>query len=205
MSGLLYNIEAIQNYYDNGLTAMATFKVSKTQSAVSTLNGNSIVGLPSATIMNVAYHSGQNTANLPLYVATGGMKIPAEFLNKLPSSGAIPAPAGACPAAAQPQVTFMTEGGNAVTPALIEQKALKEIPSELVTMAQDDPNSLYSKIESMVPQGDMRLATAQGWDDLLWTPLKAMQEPAESLMDYQLWNASQDIMEPDYRHVPGAA
>jgi hypothetical protein len=40
---------------------------------------------------------------------------------------------------------------------------------------------------------DMRLASAQGWNDLLWGVLKKLQKPAESLMDYQLWNASPDI------------
>jgi hypothetical protein len=44
-----------------------------------------------------------------------------------------------------------------------------------------------------VQLGDQRLATADGWNQLLWDKLQAMQVPAESLMDYQLWNASSDI------------
>ncbi len=41
--------------------------------------------------------------------------------------------------------------------------------------------------------GDQRMATAQGWNDLLWGKLKEQQKPAKSLMDYQLWNASPEI------------
>jgi hypothetical protein len=47
----------------------------------------------------------------------------------------------------------------------------------------------------MVPMGDQSLATPQGWNNLLWSKLRAMQQPAESLMDYQLWNASSEIMQ----------
>lgn len=199
MSDLLYDIEAIQNYYDDGMTAMATFQVSKTSSIASNLNGKTVVFLSYITVKNAASNNGLKTGYSLQYtsmiVAGGVKKVPKEFMDRLPSSGAMKAPAGACPAAAEPQVTFKTKGGDAVTPKLIEEKDIETIPSELVTMAQDDPDSLYKKIEEMVPMNDMRLATTQGWDDLLWSKLRAMRQPAESLMDYQLWNASSEIMQ----------
>jgi len=170
MVDFLYNMEAIQNYYDDGMTAMATFQVGATK----TTEGARAL----SAVKNV----------------------PQEFLDKLPPGGAMPAPAGACVAAAKPQVTFMTKGSDAVppeavTPELIAEKDIQTIPSELVTIAQNDPDSLASLIEDMVPMGDLSLATPQGWDNLLWSKLREMQQPAESLMDYQLWNASSEIMQ----------
>jgi hypothetical protein len=64
---------------------------------------------------------------------------------------------------------------------------------DLVTLAKDDPNSLLMLMNSLVKQGDPRMATAAGWNELLWDQLKKHQQPAESLMDYQLWNASPEI------------
>jgi hypothetical protein len=168
MVDFLYNVEAIQNYYDDGMTAMATFQPEDTK----TTEGARAL--------------------------TAVKNVPQEFLDKLPSGGAMPAPAGACVAAAEPQVTFMTKGGDsvppeAVTPEMIIQNDLESVPAKYVTMAQDEAGSLVSIIENMVPQGDTRLATAEGWNDLLWNKLKDRHEPAESLMDYQLWNAAPDI------------
>ena len=199
MSDLLYDIEAIQNYYGDGLSAMATFQVSKTSSIASNLNGKTVVFSSHITVKNAASNKGLKTGYSLQYtsmiVAGGVKKVPKEFMDKLPPSGAMKAPAGACPAAAEPQVTFKAKGGVAVTPELIAKKDIQTIPSELVTMAQNDRGSLVSLIESMVPMGDQSLATPQGWEKLLWSRLREMQQPAESLMDYQLWNASSEIMQ----------
>ncbi len=163
MVGLLYELEAVQKYYDDGAMAMATFQVKTTKSK----NGMRAMG----SIDN----------------------IPQEFKDKLPPGGAIPAPAGACPAAAQPEVTFVTEDGEEVTPELLIEKALETVPAEYVTAAQDEANSLLAIIEDMVQMGDTRLATAEGWNELLWDKLGDLREPAESLWDYQLWNAASEI------------
>jgi hypothetical protein len=201
MSDLLYDIEAIQNYYDDGLSAMATFEVSKTTSIASNLNDKTVGFLSYVTIKNAVSNNSLKTGySLQFTAVASTKKVPTEFLDKIPPSGAMKAPAGACVAAAEPQVTFMTKGSDTkpsvpVTPELIEEKDIQTIPSELVTMAQNDRGSLVSLIEGMVPMGDSRLATAQGWDDLLWSKLRDMQTPAESLMDYQLWNASSEIMQ----------
>jgi hypothetical protein len=105
----------------------------------------------------------------------------------------MPAPAGACPAAAEPKVNFETVGGKTVTPQLIIEKALKTVPTEYVTVAQDQASSLLNVIKGLVQMNEPRLATKEGWNELLWDKLKAMQKPAESLMDYQMWNAAPDI------------
>jgi len=161
MVDFLYNMEAIQNYYDDGVTAMATFHVESTKNG-----GRS---------------------------ARGDDNVPQEFKNKLPPGGAMPAPAGACPAAAEPKVTFKTKADKPVTPEMIAEKALESIPTEYVTVAQEDANSLVSRIENMVPLGDTSLATPEGWNSLLWDKLSDLRKPAESLWDYQLWNAAPDI------------
>jgi len=161
MVDFLYNLEAIQNYYDDGVNAMATFQVESTKNGIK--------------------------------AARGADKVPQEFKNKLPPKGAMPAPAGACPAAAEPQVTFKTKANEPVTPEMIAEKALESIPTEYVTVAQEEATSLVSYIEDLVPLGDTRLATPEGWNTLLWDKLSDLRKPAESLWDYQLWNAAPDI------------
>ncbi|OGO00751.1 MAG: hypothetical protein A2Y58_05525 [Chloroflexi bacterium RBG_13_51_52] len=159
----MYNLELVQSYYDDGMTAMATFQVEATK------------------------------AGVRARAARPGGNVPQEFLDKLPPGGAMSAPAGACPAAAEPEVTFVTQGGEDVTPEMILEKNLQSVPSEYLTVAQEDANSLVSIIEDLVPLGDNRLATPQGWNELLWDKLSDLHRPAESLMDYQLWNAATDI------------
>lgn len=174
MASLLYDLEAVRDYYQDGTTAMAL--VAPEASTTSRLRwGGARLAAPAAR---------------PLVQI---QNVPSEFLAPLPPSGAIAAPAGACPAAAEPSVTFQTAAGEPVTPELIAEENLTTIPMEMVTVPQDGPDSLVAAINDLVPMGDPRLATADGWDELLWEPLREMQEPPESLMDYQLWNASPDI------------
>jgi hypothetical protein len=158
------NIESVQNYYDDGLTAMATLKVEATKVKAG-VTGNS----------------------------RGISNVPQEFKAPLPAGGKMPAPAGACPAAAKPDVTFKTVGGDTVTPQSMIEKAIKTVPTEYVTMAQDEAGSLLKMIEGMVQLNDQRLATKEGWNELLWNKLKVKQTSATSLMDYQMWNAASDI------------
>jgi hypothetical protein len=174
MAGVLYDLGAVQKYYNDGTSALAQV----------TLDTSAVAGQV-GTIGKIAMRRAMTVSPVA--------NVPPEFLQPLPSSGAIAAPAGACPAAANPAVTFSTAGGNAVTPQLISDKNLQTIPSGMITVPATDPNSLFAKIDSLVKMNDMRLASAQGWNDLLWGELKKLQKPAESLMDYQLWNASPDI------------
>src|SRR4030042_3598134 len=146
MANILYDIVAVQDYYDDGVTAMATFQVEQTSSAVSNLNGKTTVFLANISVKNLSFSTvfkmGYSFRYSFAVASTGKKKVPQEFLDKIPPGGAMPAPAGACPAAAEPAVTFMTKGGKAVTPDLLEEKDIESIPTELVSMAQDDPRSL---------------------------------------------------------------
>jgi len=176
MANLLYDLEAVREYYEDGTTSMAL--VAPDTSSASWMP---------AGVTKLA--ASANRPFLPI------VNVPTEFLAPLPASGAIAAPAGACPAAANPSVTFQTVGGTTVTPQVLEEKDLRTIPMEMVAMAQNDPGSLVATMDSLVPVGDPRLATASGWNQLLWEPLQELQTPAESLMDYQLWNASPALEE----------
>ena len=174
MAGVFYDLNAVQKYYDDGTTALA--RVTLDSRAISWHPGTPVKVAARRTLETVPVEN-----------------VPPEFLDPLPASGAIAAPAGACPAAANPSVTFMTAGGSAVTPQLIAGKNLQILPSDMITVPATDPNSLFAKIDSLIKMNDTRLASAQGWNELLWNPLKKLQQPAKSLMDYQLWNASPEI------------
>ncbi len=178
MAGLLFNTETIQKNLDDDTAAMARTTLD---------TSNLFAGLPGGG-GKLADHT-----TLPL-VQIGN--VPQGFLDPLPESGAIPGEAGSCgAAAAKPEVTFRTAGGKAVTPALLQGMNLKTIPTRMVTLPQSDPESLGALINSLsnLKRGDPRAGTAQGWNEMLWDKLKEQQQPAESLMDYQLWNASPDI------------
>ncbi len=181
MANFFYDLQAINKYYDDGLTAMA--KVNLDTSKLS-YNNNALLTYIKSLFDNqfIRAYALQSTSN-----------VPQEFYKPLSPQGTIPAPPGACPAAAEPKVSYITAGGNTVTPQLIEKKNLQTIPTELVTIDQTDKDSLVSKIENMVEVGDQRLATSEGWNTLLWDQLKELRTPVTSMMDYQLWNASPDI------------
>jgi hypothetical protein len=165
MADFLFHIQLVQNYYADGLTAMATFEVEETSTKEGNRDG-----------------SHRSIDDVPL-----------EFKDKLSPSGSMPAESGSCTAAAKPDVTFMTAGDKPVTGQMLIDKALESVPTEYVTVAQDQAGSLMSYINTLVPMNDQRLATPEGWNTLLWDKLKEKQTPAESLMDYQLWNAAPDI------------
>jgi hypothetical protein len=176
MANLLYDLEAVREYYEDGTTAMA------------------VQAPQTSSLSRIPVSRGKLAAP-----AAGRLilleNVPSEFLGPLPADGAIAAPAGACPAAANPSVAFQTAAGETVTAQVLEQLGLRTIPMEMVLMAQSDPGSLVAKMDSLVPFGDPRLASAEGWNKLLWEPLQGLQTPAKSLMDYQLWNASPELEE----------
>jgi hypothetical protein len=178
MAGLLYDLETVQKNLDTDTTAMAKVTVG-TAETVSFNLGQGFGGKQAAPVAH------------PLVQIKN---VPQGFLDPLPENGAIPGEAGSCgAAAAKPAVTFMTAGGAAVTPQLLAGKKLQMLPTDMVIRPQNDPKSLFALINTLVKNGDPRLATAQGWDTLLWNQLKTRQTTAKSLMDYQLWNASTDI------------
>ena len=184
-SALLLDMEEVDKYYSDGLSAVAQIQ-SVTATPVS-YSATRDYTIQLAGIINRPWTISPETLQLSVD------NVPPEFLQPLPASGGIAAPAGGCPAAAKPTVTFETEGGSTVTPELITNKNLKALPSELLTMDQNSSGSLTSLINSAVQSGDRSLATAQGWDNFLWDKLEALQTTPQSLMDYQLWNASSDL------------
>jgi len=204
MAGVLYNLEDIQKYYDDGVTAMASVGAGTT-----TFSWNSSAEEYTASLTQPIVPSKNALASTgfmmcyPLWNASPDRpgqqsisNIPAGFLEPLPPDGSIPAPPGACPGGAKPGVTFFTKGnpgGEPVTPQLLADKNLQTIPTEMLVMSQNDPSSLFSIINNMVPMGDRSLASPEGWNTLLWDQLAALQNPAQSLMDYQLWNASPEL------------
>ncbi|MGD9679191.1 MAG: hypothetical protein AB7V16_12690 [Vulcanibacillus sp.] len=182
LANLFYDLQAINKYYDDNLTAMAKVKLD-----TSNLVFNSDDSL-------LAYIKSFLDNQFPIiYAQDYTSNVPQEFMQPLSPQGTIPAPAGACPAAAKPTVSFVTTGGKTVTPQLISEKNIRTLPSEIVTIDQNDPSSLVSIIENMVKVGDQSLVTPEGWNTMLWNKLKSMQTSATSMMDYQLWNASKDI------------
>jgi hypothetical protein len=177
MADFFYDLNTISNYYNDGAAAMSGFEIGAGMAASPRNNGVQLVGYTFP-----AYEDVQN-------------RIPPEFSEPLPADGYIPAPPGACPAAAEPFSRFINASGDVVTPALFEALGLEVIPSGLINVSQGDPGSLFSIIQSLVPMNDQRLATAEGWRELLWYKLEDLQEPAESLMDYHLWTVQKDIIQ----------
>jgi hypothetical protein len=176
MADFFTNLNSVENYYSDGVGAMATFTPGSGALPV-TAGSRPRVILAGFTI-NFNDHSSQ---------------IPKEFSDKLPAGGNMPAPAGACPAAADPTSKFLNKDGEVITPELLEEKQVITIPTDLINAPQTDADSLNALMKTLVPMNDMRLGTAAGWNDLLWDQLKAYQEPAGSLMDYQMWTLTDDI------------
>ncbi len=121
--------------------------------------------------------------------------VPSEFMGVLPTDGFIPAPPGACPAAADPRVSFWT-ATERITGDLLEN--IYAIPADSVMAGASDPGSLAQAMQDamaglMDPQVMGELMTPEGWNTHLWDQLKALRQPARSLMDYHLWNVAGDI------------
>ena len=176
MAGLYYNLNIVHNYYSDGLTAMSSFQVGD------------------GTITSSIRYNGVMLADYnPADFGDEKNKIPTEMSDKLPPDGAMAAPPGACPAAAEPYEKFMTKDGEVVTPDLFKEKDVVTLPVSMINASQNDPGSLFSIMKKLVPQNDMRLGDASGWNTLLWDKLKALQVPATTLMDYQMWTLSGDL------------
>ena len=188
VADIFYSIQAVSKYYEDGVTALATIKVDP-GSMTPWGPGTGLGGLL-AWILEPLQNTFPNS--------NGGFvapSIPAEFQGPIPSSGAMAAGAGSCPAGAKPDVTFETEAGETVTSELIQEMDISTIPADMLLLPQDGPGSLTEVMNDLVPMGDHSLQTAEGWNNLLWESLQEMQTDAESLMDYQMWNDSGGLEE----------
>ncbi len=186
MSDFFSDLLYVDEYYSDGLEAVAMVKPD-----VGTGDNVALSGSFGLRFYNMTAFS-RFMPTLAAYSSTD--HVPREFLEPLPPGGGMDAPPGACgPTAAKPKVEFKTAGGATVTPELLADKNIRTLPTGMTTMDSNNPGSLHSTINSMVDMGDQSLATPEGWNTQLWDRLKDLQVPAESLMDYQLWNASGDI------------
>jgi len=189
MAGLVTDVDAMQSYFGQGTTAMAKAEL-KTSAATKPITFE---------------FQGASPASLPL-----------GFVSPMPGTGKIAAPGGACPAGAKPVVQFKTKNGDAVTVKLINnidgiisyryfvkvavagstRQAQKNIlwgAEALQATPTPAADNLMAYMESLVTFGDQRLITPEGWNDALWNPVKRLQTPATSLMDYQVWTVSAAI------------
>jgi len=120
-------------------------------------------------------------------------QIPQGFLDPLPESGFIPAPAGACAVGASPSASFLNQRGEKITLELLAQKDIQVIGFEALTGGSIDGRQLEETLTSLIPAGDPDLATAAGWNQKVWSKMAENQNTAASLMDYHLWSASGQI------------
>jgi hypothetical protein len=137
--------------------------------------------------------------------------IPDAFRLDLDISGYMKAPAGACGAGAAPKASFYVEQAVSllpagvqpvswrsqntervfVTPALFEEIGAKTITYEF--LVGEGETDITTFMNALILPNTMKLTTVQGWNEVLWEPLRARQEPVKSLMDYYIWSASPQI------------
>jgi hypothetical protein len=115
-----------------------------------------------------------------------------------------------CPAGASGTVQFVTNNEEVVTPELIESVDLKIIPSgtvmhiasnhsgfSFIGVEQISTVGIQDMMRSFIDMNNqevlMDLVTPQGWNKHLWNKLNELQEPAQSLLDYHLWNIMDDL------------
>lgn len=195
MSTLFSDLVQIQDYYSDGLNQMTGIEPASSSTA-SHINNSAItikIGNSNHQIIMLSAASSDNTAQAGALYNVDLDNVPEEFLNPLPSGGAMPADEGSCPAGARPAVTFFTSGGDAVTPDMISGGNINAVPSDMVTSANEDPGSLMSYINGLVDFGDQNLINPEYWDTVLWNKLGELAEPVESLMDYHIWTASDEL------------
>jgi hypothetical protein len=174
--GVFSGLTRVQTYFDQGLRGMGQFTPE--------------LGRGMATISLSG--SGHLACLRPLQ-GSGPYNIPEGFIGPLASDGYIPAPAGACGAGASPVVRFSDQAGQPVTGERLAEEQVQTIDFATLTGSDPEIPSLESLINSALQPGDMRLTTAQGWNEVLWEPLAARQQPMDSLIDYQLWNTADEI------------
>jgi hypothetical protein len=119
--------------------------------------------------------------------------IPQGFLDPLPQSGFIAAPAGACAVGASPSASFLNQAGEKITPELLAEKGIQTISYQDLTGGQRDGRALESTLSALITPGDSSLASAAGWNQKVWDEMAKVQKPAQSLMDYHLWTVSSQI------------
>ncbi|MCT4662938.1 MAG: Ig-like domain-containing protein [Tissierellales bacterium] len=188
MDEFVYNFDLLNNHYDENVAKMAETEL-KTQSMEMAKDDFEAALEPSTTIAIKTTVSDLIKTNV-VNQNIAGIDIPSEFTNPLPAGGVMPAPPGACPAAANPQVTFANKGGATITPELLS--GISSIPSDMILQGQSQFDSvLQSAITN--PLLAMELANPEGWNTNVWDKLSAKRQTLTSLLDYQVWTVASDI------------
>ena len=191
LTWLVSDIDAMQSIFGEGTEAMVESQISAGSTS------NLPFWLPGTDGGGESFGVSWNPRGLSLQKsAVAG--VPTGFIEPLSSTGQIDAPPGACPAGAKPTVAFSTAGGDTVTSELLSSKNLKTLSSDYFVRlpgVQSPEEDLVQRMAAMVANAnDPRLlATPEGWDEVLWEQMKDLQEPARSLMDYQIWTVSPGI------------
>jgi hypothetical protein len=173
---VISDLSAIQAYYDESVTGMASFQ----PPSAARMGGMSAVGYAHLAAMRSRQ-------------GTGDYGVPDGFLASLDESGYIPAPAGACAAGASPVVRFSNELGEPITGDTLAEEAVSVIDFSTLTGGVEGEPGLEEIMHEAIVPGDTRLATPGGWDEVLWDELASYQAPMDSLMDYHLWTISSDL------------
>jgi hypothetical protein len=175
---IVTDLSLIQEYFDNGITGM------------SGVTPDIHMGMGFSGMIRVVH-----LACLTPDSQRGSPRIPPSFRGPLGPSGFIGAPAGACAAGADPSVQFQDAEGDAITPEKLAEEDVTVIDYDILTGENPDVVSVEQILTQSIVPGDPDLTTPEGWNEKVWQPLKDVQTPMESLMDYQLWNTSDEIEE----------
>ena len=177
--GLVQDLTTVNTYFNDAASSIAqvqAFFPADSQSLVCSSPGKTMAPrLPGSNLLQ------------------GPGEIPTGFLDPLPESGYIPAPAGACAVGASPSASFLNEKGEKIDAALLAAKDINVIGFEDLTGGSIEGNQLEGTLASLITPGDQDLMSAAGWNEKVWNKMMEAQNPASSLMDYHLWSVSSQI------------
>ncbi len=176
---LFLSLTSVQTYYDQGLQAMVQFLPGGG-------GGPMLGGYPGG-------RGGGRLACVRPFQGSVPFNIPEGFTGPLAEDGFIPAPEGACAAGVRPEVRFVDQSGEPVTGERLAEEEVSTIEFDALTGQNPEVQSLERIISNALQPGDMRLTTAEGWNEALWDSLAGEQQPMDSLMEYQLWNSAETI------------
>jgi hypothetical protein len=178
--GLVQDLSTVNSYFNDAASSIGAVNPGGT-------------GSTSGSSSSASGTSGSSSGNSDTGSESGSGQIPTGFMDPLPASGYIPAPAGACAVGATPSASFLNQNGEKITPELLAEKDIQVINFDTLTGGSIDGRALQSTITSLITPGDQALGTPAGWNQKVWSQMAQYHTPAESLLDYHLWTVSGDI------------
>jgi len=175
---IVTDLSLIQEYFDQGITGMS--------------------GVTPDVNLGMGFSGTFKVVHLACLMPDpqrGAPRIPPTFRGPLGPSGFIGAPSGACAAGADPKVQFQDAEGEPITPEKLAEEDVTVIDFDILTGEDPEVASIEEILNQSIVPGDPDLTTPEGWNEKVWQPLKEAQTPMESLLDYQLWNSSDEIEE----------